>query len=278
MFYAIDFMYYMLHAACNYNYVILVKRVCQVPKGRIDMSFFHNESLRKKLYDYIKRKINTGELCPGDLINQKEIFDELNISRTPYRDCMIQLESEGLVRIIPCKGVVVRGLSVDEVMEAQEVGAALEGMAYELAFYNAREKCIPKLTELIAKVEKCLHDREPIAQALSMEFHMVVYEQCPNHSIVEQLIKMRERIYDFPRREPVLLLKWEKIYWQEHRRQIDILRSGTPYELGCYIRDVHWKVEGREEYWEMLLALEPGTVKRYFENRRAYCERPASEF
>ncbi|MCC8178828.1 MAG: GntR family transcriptional regulator [Cloacibacillus sp.] len=103
------------------------------------MSFFHNESLRKKLYDYIKRKINSGELRPGDPINQKEIFEELNISRTPYRDCMIQLESEGLVRIIPCKGVIVRELSINEVMEAQEVGAALEGMAYELAVYNARE-------------------------------------------------------------------------------------------------------------------------------------------
>ena len=236
------------------------------------MSFFHNESLRKKLYDYIKRKINSGELKPGDPINQKEIFEELNISRTPYRDCMIQLESEGLVRIIPCKGVVVRELSIDEVMEAQEVGAALEGMAYELAFYNARERCIPKLTELIAKAEKCFRDNEPIVQDLNMEFHLVVFEQCPNRGLVEQLVKMRERIYDFPQHALLPLLKWEKMFWQEHRHLVEILKNGTPIEFGRYMRDVHWKVQGREEYWETLLSVRPGTVKQYFERRRAYCE------
>ena len=236
------------------------------------MSFFHNESLRKKLYDYIKRKINSGELRPGDPINQKEIFEELNISRTPYRDCMIQLESEGLVRIIPCKGVVVRELSINEVMEAQEVGAALEGMAYELAFYNARERCIPRLSELIARAERCFQNNEPIVQDLNMEFHMVVFEQCPNRSIVEQLVKMRERIYDFPQRNLVPLLKWEKIFWQEHLRQVEILKNGTPSELGSYTRNVHWRVQGREEYRETLFAVKPGTAEQYFAQRRAYCE------
>ncbi|WP_418505002.1 GntR family transcriptional regulator [Cloacibacillus evryensis] len=236
------------------------------------MSFFHNESLRKKLYDYIKQKINSGALKPGDLINQKEIFEELNISRTPYRDCMIQLESEGFVRIIPCKGVVVRELSIDEGMDAQEVGAALEGMACELAFYNARERSIPKLIELIARAEKCFHDNEPIAPNLNMEFHMAILEQSPNHSLVEQLIKMRERIYDFPQHALLPLLKWEKMFWQEHRHLVEILKNGTPIEFGRYMRDVHWKVQGREEYWETLLSVRPGTVKQYFERRRAYCE------
>ena len=234
------------------------------------MAYFHNESLRKRLYDYIKKKINSGELKPGAPINQKEIFDELGISRTPYRDCMIQLESEGLVKIIPCKGVVVRELTLGEVMEAQEIGAALEGAAYELAFYNARERCVPKLRTLIEQAGEYFKRNSPIPQDLNMEFHMVVLEQCPNKSIVEQLIKMRERIYDFPQRNLPSLLSWEKVFWQEHEKQIDILMNGTPRELGDYTRIIHWRVQGREEYWETLFGLKSGEVEQYFKSRRAY--------
>lgn len=99
---------------------------------------------------------------------------------------------------------------------------------------------------------------------------MIVFEQCPNRSIVEQLIKLRERLYDFPRRDPVPLIKWEKIFWEEHKHQIEILKDGTPAEFGAYTRDIHWKVAGREKYWETLLTLRPGTIKRYFETRKAY--------
>ena len=235
------------------------------------MSYFQNVSLRNKLYDYIKQKINSGELKPGEPINQKEIFDELKISRTPYRDCMIQLETEGLVDIIPCRGVVVRELSLEEVMEYQEIGAALEGMAYQLAYYNAR-KCVPKLTKLVEEAEACFKNNEPVFQDKNMEFHILITEQCPNDSLVEQLIKLRDRLYDFPRKDPVPITKWEKIFWQEHRRQIEILKNGTPEEFGAFTRNVHWNVKGKEGYWDTLLSLKPGTVKRYFETRDAFAE------
>ena len=89
---------------------------------------------------------------------------------------------------------------------------------------------------------------------------MVVFEQCPNRSIVEQLVKMRKHLYDFPQRNLVPLLKWKKIFWQERLRQVEILKNGTPSELGSYTRNVHWRVQGREEY------------RQYFAQRRAYCE------
>ena len=101
---------------------------------------------------------------------------------------------------------------------------------------------------------------------------MVVFEQCPNRSIVEQLVKMRKHLYDFPQRNLVPLLKWKKIFWQERLRQVEILKNGTPSELGSYTRDVHWRVQGREEYRETLFAVKPGTVEQYFAQRSAYCE------
>lgn len=260
----------MLHAAYSVLHNGMIYLINEFDKsGReMPMSYFHNESLRKKLYDYIKQEINSGNLKPGELINQKGIFDELGISRTPYRDCMIQLESEGLVTIIPCKGVVVRNLTFEEIMEVQEFGAALEGMAYELAFDGARKYALDDLRLMVEEVGRHLdNDDMTLCHSKNMEFHMLILRQCPNKHIVHTLEMMRERLYDFPRRDLAPVLKWEKVFWQEHRKQIEILESGTARELGDYSRTVHWGVIGREEYWETLFGVSKGTVKKYFDDR-----------
>jgi DNA-binding GntR family transcriptional regulator len=231
------------------------------------MSFFHNESLRKKLYDYIRQKMNTGELRQGDMINQKKIFDELKISRTPYRDCMIQLESEGLVQIIPCKGAVVRKLTIEEIMEMQEIGGALEGTAFELSFDGARIHSLGKLEALIDTVENYVKHDDPIGHDINVEFHNLVLRHCPNESLVARIEKIRERLYDFPRPDPKEIMKWETEYWQEHREQLNLLKNGTARELGNYTKYVHWAVAGKEEYVERMFKLPPSSVKAYLDRR-----------
>lgn len=234
-----------------------------------NISVFHNELLRKKLYEYIKQKINSGELKPGELINQKEIFETLGISRTPYRDCMIQLETEGLVTIIPCKGVVVRSLTLEEIMEVQEIGAALEGMAYELAFDGAKKNTIENLSAIVQEVEGYIQQGDlSLCHIRNMDFHMLILDQCPNKSIVHTLERMRERLYSFPLRDLKPVLKWEEIFWDEHRKQLEILKHGSPRQFGNFSREVHWNVAGKEEYWEILFDVPEGTVKGFFTNRK----------
>jgi len=232
------------------------------------VALFHNESLRKKLYNYIKQKIKSGELKPGELINQKEISEELGISRTPYRDCMIQLESEGLVNIIPCRGVAVREQTLEEIIDAQEIGAALEGMAHELAFSRAKKYVLKHLAEIVEEVgQRLIKGDVSLCHDRNMDFHMLILRCCPNKDIVTTLERMRERIYDFHPRDLTPLLKWEKIFWEEHKEQVEILKHGTPRELADFTRGVHWNVTGKEGYWEAMFNVPHGTVRKYF-NRR----------
>ena len=232
------------------------------------MSSFRIELLRNKLYDHIKEKINSGELKRGDTINQKELSEELGISRTPFRDCMIQLEAEGLVTIIPCKGVVVRYLTFEEAMDMQEVGAALEGMAYELAFDAVRESALDKLSAIMERAEPLL-DAGDISSFYEMnqDFHTTILNKCPNLEIVSALVKMRERLYDFPRYDLRPLLKWEKIFWKEHGHLVELLKKGTARDFGDYNRCVHWSVKGKEAYWETLFEVPSGSVEKYFKTR-----------
>ncbi|KUK42218.1 MAG: Transcriptional regulator, GntR family, partial [Thermovirga lienii] len=55
------------------------------------------KSLREQVYDYLRRKLNAGELKPGAFLNLNELSARLGISKTPLREALIQLELEGFV-------------------------------------------------------------------------------------------------------------------------------------------------------------------------------------
>ncbi|MBC2159789.1 GntR family transcriptional regulator [Listeria booriae] len=63
--------------------------------------------LEETAYDYILFRIISGEYTFGDFINQRELTDELNMSRTPIRSALSQLAGEGYVRMLPYNGTFV---------------------------------------------------------------------------------------------------------------------------------------------------------------------------
>ncbi|MRW84898.1 FCD domain-containing protein [Pseudoduganella sp. FT26W] len=76
--------------------------------------------------DALRRKIMSGELPEGFQLRQDALASEFGISRIPVREALVQLEGEGLVRIVPHKGAVVSELSVDEISELFMLRALLE--------------------------------------------------------------------------------------------------------------------------------------------------------
>ena len=62
-------------------------------------------SLRKEIFTYLSNQIECGALTPGSLINVRKLTEELNVSRTPLREALAQLEIQGLVSILPQRGV-----------------------------------------------------------------------------------------------------------------------------------------------------------------------------
>ena len=57
-------------------------------------------SLRKEIFDYLSGQIEKGALIPGSLINVRKLTEKLNVSRTPLREALAQLEIQGLVSIL----------------------------------------------------------------------------------------------------------------------------------------------------------------------------------
>jgi len=77
-------------------------------------------------YVYLKKKIINCEFVPGQSIVENDISQELNISRTPIRSALRQLESEQLVRLIPNKGALVTEVSFTDIEELFEFRTLLE--------------------------------------------------------------------------------------------------------------------------------------------------------
>ena len=84
---------------------------------------------REVAYHHIQRKISTRELRAGEPVSDVTISKELGISRTPAREAIRQLVSEGLLESVPGRGVVVITLDRDDIRELFEMREALEGLA-----------------------------------------------------------------------------------------------------------------------------------------------------
>lgn len=90
-------------------------------------------SIREHAYLYLKEMILEGELKAGDRLIERELAGKLNISRTPIREALFRLESQGFVKTVPRKGVVVSNISEHEVIEVFTILASLEVLAVKMA-------------------------------------------------------------------------------------------------------------------------------------------------
>src|SRR5690606_17851274 len=110
---------------------------------------------------YLKllEEIRRGELQPGARLRENELAERLGISRTPVREAIRQLESDGLVVHLPRQGATVRTLEYPEIMELYEMRTVLEGTAARLAARGASEVEIAELRALNDELAQAAHGK-----------------------------------------------------------------------------------------------------------------------
>lgn len=106
--------------------------------------------LNKHAYDEIRRRILDGEFPPSSPLSEYQLAASLNLSRTPVREAVKQLEKEGLVWSVPNKGTFVAELTAHDIMEIYQVRERLEGLAARVAAEQMPEEEIRQLEKEIA--------------------------------------------------------------------------------------------------------------------------------
>lgn len=109
------------------------------------------------VYAKIRGDILNGVLEPGEKLREEKLASKLNISRTPIREAIRRLTVEGLLIYIPNRGVTVRNYTIDDVEDAYNLRAVVEGYAASLAAQN-RE------TQLIIQLEESNHHYKTIIE------------------------------------------------------------------------------------------------------------------
>lgn len=115
-----------------------------------------NFSLKDKIYGSLKRAITTTNIYADGVdlrLDERQLSETLNTSRTPIREALARLEQEGLVEIVPRKGVYIVRKSKAEIIEMITVWAALESMAARLVTERAGDEEIRSLRKLFATFE-----------------------------------------------------------------------------------------------------------------------------
>lgn len=205
------------------------------------------KSLREQVYEYIRDEMYVGNILPNTVLNLSQISDHLGVSKTPLRDALIRLETEGFVTILPRRGVMVNVLSLEDVHNFYQIIGALEGEVLKTVFPRLTERHIVQLRELNGEMKQAIGAGNFDAYyRLNIQFHDVFLNLSPNRSIRPLLMPLKQRLYDFQRRPYVK--DWEFRNTDEHSQLIDAIEQGDIAEAVRLLRDVHWSYSVQESF------------------------------
>ena len=155
-------------------------------------------SLREKIYKKIRDDITFGKVLPGERLIEEQLSEKFKISRTPVREALRQLESEGLITFERNRGITIAKLSIKQVKEIYAVRCLLECYATRLTAERITEKDLSDLRDLQAALTlatKKLDLRKWIHN--NMLFHDLLCERSGNQNLIQVLNTLKRRIYRY---------------------------------------------------------------------------------
>lgn len=152
--------------------------------------------LRQQVLDGLRQAIIEGRLAPGARLTERELTEMMGVSRTVIREALRQLESEGLVAIIPNKGPVVRELSLTEAKDLYHIRAVLEGLAARLFIENAGEAQVRQLAQALDVVAGA-YERGDAQEVLETKnrFYDVLFAGAHSETLSSMLGTLHARIW-----------------------------------------------------------------------------------
>lgn len=203
-----------------------------------------SEPTQRTVTDQVQARLRdlilSGSLAPGTRIDQTELARRFGTSVIPIREALARLQSSGLVRIVPHRGVFVEELSADELVDIYGVREVLEEQAARLAADH--------LTDAdVARLEALAHQMEMLAEAgdyaaylqLNREFHFTIYQASHRRHLLQMIKQLwdqseryrRLQMHLFPERARAALFELHAILSACQRRDRDALGYMVRYKV-----------------------------------------------
>lgn len=144
----------------------------------------------------LRLAIMQGYFEPGDKVNQVLIAEELNVSRTPVREALQILESEGFIEIRPHRGAFITQVTREDVRNVYQIRTLLETEAIRQAVSLIPDSVLAELAEYLSSAQRKI-DVGDIAEtyAVDVRFHNTITSFAENHLLQEMLEGLNNRIH-----------------------------------------------------------------------------------
>jgi GntR family transcriptional regulator, rspAB operon transcriptional repressor len=206
------------------------------------------ETIADKVHALLGREIAAGTYRPGERIHENALAERLGISRTPIREALLRLQTEGVVICNSRRSYNVRILTADDVREIYETLGILEGAAGAAVAGSLEPQDIEELERLNQMMAAAAAAPDlPAFGRLNRQFHHVFLDKLDNAVLRETCDHVRGPLYTFPV-QPGSLAAWLGKSVDEHREIIRLAMARETAGLGAYFRDVHWSYALNEAY------------------------------
>ena len=156
------------------------------------------QSLRDEAYEAIKDRIITCAFRPGEVINEASVSALLGLGRTPVHQAIDRLMLEEMVEVIPRKGVIVKPVILQDVLQMIDVRMINEVQCARFAAERADDSHIEAISQTLDRARKAISGRDiHTMMSLDREFHLLLASSSKNFELAEVLRKLNERSLRF---------------------------------------------------------------------------------
>jgi DNA-binding GntR family transcriptional regulator len=161
----------------------------------LESSIADHQPLPDKICEFIREAIIVGKMKPGEKISEAKLAEDLHISRTPIREAIRMLESEGFVSIIPRRGAIVSEFTTHDLYEMYQVKACLDAFAASLVAVSISERELARMRRLNQE-EQAAVEQQDFARYVKIheEFHQVFIGKSGNDKLDHLNLTMMNHI------------------------------------------------------------------------------------
>lgn len=155
-------------------------------------------SIRSRIVDAVRDAIYSGRLRPGDTLLELQLARDFQVSQTPVREALFQLERLGLVRRVPNKGTFVSHLTLEEVDERLQVRSHLEVMAAQHAALRLQPEDVTTLERHVEEISAAILRNDYFESfKADLEFHRCVWNVAGNKTLYSVLDQIAAPMFAF---------------------------------------------------------------------------------
>lgn len=199
--------------------------------------------LSEQLRERIEERIVTGVYPPGTRLDEVELAQGFGVSRTPIREALIQLSSEGFIEMRPRRGAIVARVEPSRLCEMFDVMAEMEAMCGRLAARRADDEDVARIRSAHEACQAAREANDPdLYYRLNETFHFAIYQASHNGFLDEQATALHRRLRPY-RRLQLRVRNRMNTSFDEHGRIVRAITDGDGEAAADLLR-AHVMVQG----------------------------------